>query len=140
MPSSITYDHRFAYAHDPDGEQYPRLSFQLATTSEPKLALDVDAHLDCGAGRSLFNGRLGSALGLDILSGSEITFQATTGALLVARVHPMRLTHPDLGSFDLDIAFSSSDIHRNLLGRDFFNLVQIGFRERHMMFYMTPNP
>jgi hypothetical protein len=48
--------------------------------------------------------------------------------------------HPDLGSFTLEVGFSSTDIHRNLLGRDFFNLAQIGFRERFLTLYVTPAP
>jgi hypothetical protein len=38
------------------------------------------------------------------------------------------------------VGFSSGEIHRNLLGRDFFNLAQIGFRERHLTFFITPSP
>lgn len=137
---TITYEHEFEYAHDPDGKRFPRLSFQIARAFDPQLTLDVDAYLDCGASRSLFSGRLGRVLGIDVLAGSEVVFQTTTGASLSARFHPVRLTHPDLGSFDLDVGFSSIDIHRNLLGRDFFDLAQIGFRERHLKFYVTPSP
>jgi hypothetical protein len=32
------------------------------------------------------------------------------------------------------------DIQRNLLGRDFFDLVQVGFRENHSEFYVEPSP
>jgi hypothetical protein len=137
---SITYEHEFEYAHDPGGERYPRLSCQIAKAAEPELTVDVDAHLDCGAGRSLFSGRIGAALDIDVLRGPEVVFQATTGGLLVAKLHPVQLTHPDLGSFSLEVGFSSIDIHRNLLGRDFFDLAQIGFREHHLTFYVTPVP
>ena len=47
-----------------------------------------------------------------------------------ACLHAVRLSHPELGCFDLEIGFSPFPLRRNLLGRDFFNLVQIGFRER----------
>jgi len=139
MPS-VTYDYQFEYAHDPDGQRYPRLSCQLASATEPELSIDVDAHLDSGARRSLFSGRIGASLGIEILRGPEVTFQATTGGILVARLHPVVLTHPDLGSFEFEVGFSSTDIHRNLLGRDFFDLAQIGFREHHQAFFVTPSP
>ena len=106
----VTYEHQFEYAHDPDGERYPRLSCQIAKAAEPEITVDVDAHLDSGAGRSLFSGLIGTALDIDV------------------------------GSFDFELGFSSTDIHRNLLGRDFFNLAQIGFREHHLTFYVTPAP
>ena len=38
--------------------------------------------------------------------------------------------HDSLGVNELMIAFSETRLTRNLLGRDFFNLFQIGFRER----------
>jgi len=43
-------------------------------------------------------------------------------------------------SYALEIGFSENPIRRNLLGRGFFNLIQIGFRERYLTFYMTPTP
>lgn len=55
-------------------------------------------------------------------------------------VHPIRLSHPDLGDFNLEIGFSTVPLRRNLLGRDFFNLVQIGFRERQQVFYVKTEP
>jgi len=69
---AVTYEHQFEYAHDPDGERFPRLSCQIAKASEPELTVDVDAHLDCGAGKSLFSGRIGVALGIDVLRGTEV--------------------------------------------------------------------
>ena len=35
---------------------------------------------------------------------------------------------------------ASVRIKRNLLGRDFFNLLQIGFRERRQVFYVSLEP
>jgi hypothetical protein len=137
---TVTYEHQFQYALDDTGDRYPRLSFRIAQSDEPEISVDVDAYLDCGAGRSLFNGRIGAALGIDVLSGEEVVFQATTGGLLVAKRHQVRLTHSSLGSFNLEVGFSTTDIHRNLLGRDFFDLAQIGFREHHLTFYVTPTP
>ena len=62
------------------------------------------------------------------------------GTVLTATIHPVRLTHSDLGDFELEVGFTSVNIKRNLLGRDFFNLLQIGFRERRQMFYVSLEP
>ncbi len=136
----VDYEYQIEYAHDPDGNRFPRLSFQVARADDPAVTVDTNAYLDSGAARSLFSGRIGMALGIDVLSGPDLTFQNTTGSRLVATLHPVRLTHPDLGSFTLEVGFSTTDIYRNLLGRDFFNLVQIGFRERFLTLFVTPSP
>ncbi len=52
----------------------------------------------------------------------------------------VQLAHADLGTFELEIAFSTSEIQRNLLGRDFFDLVQVGIREHHLELLVTPAP
>jgi hypothetical protein len=97
---------------------------------------DVIAYLDSGAQRSLFDGTLARLIGLDLLTGSRLSFTSAAGFSIEAMVHPVRLSHPEIGHFDLAIGFSTVPLRRNLLGRDFFNLVQIGFRERHQMFYV----
>ena len=40
----------------------------------------------------------------------------------------------------MELRFSIGQIQRNLLGRDFFNLMQIGFRERHLEVFLTASP
>lgn len=37
-----------------------------------------------------------------------------------------------------DESFSMADIQRNLLGRDFFDRIQVGFRESHSQFFIEP--
>jgi len=135
----VSYEYRFEYAHDPDG-RFPRLEVRVAKTGTPAEPIDVWAYLDSGAERSLFNGWIGAALGIDILEGPPIVYETGSGAPLSATLHSVRLFHPDLGEFDLEIGLSSSEIPRNLLGRDFFDLVQIGFREHHLAFFLTPRP
>jgi len=136
----VAYEYQIEYAYDLDGKRFPRLSFQIAKADDPAVTVDVAAYLDSGAERSLFSGRIGAALGIDVLSGPKLVYQSTTDSRLVATLHTVRLIHPDLGSFSLEVGFSTSAIQRNLLGRDFFNLVQIGFREHYLTFYITPTP
>ena len=45
------------------------------------------------------------------------------GTVLTATSHPVRLSHSDPGDFELEVGFTSVRIKRNLLGRDFFNLL-----------------
>ena len=137
---TVDYDHEMPYAHDENGERYPRLTLRLASPADPEQAIRTDAYLDSGAGRSLFNGELTPTLGIDLFAGPEFTFQSTTGDRLTARLHSVRIEHDLLGSFDMEVAFSTAHIGRNLLGRDFFSLIQIGFRDRHLVLYVTPQP
>lgn len=136
----VEYDHEIPYSHDPNGRQYPRLTVRVANPANEDLAVDVDAYLDSGIERSLFDGRFSRVLGIELLSGREITFQSTAGSSLTARLHSVRLSHPSLGSFGVDVGFSMGPIGRNLLGRDFFALMQIGFRESRLTLYMTAQP
>ena len=137
---TISYEHEFEYTCDEYGKWVPRLTFRASTPEDQEIALDVEAYLDLGAERSLFNGEVGVALGIDVLTGKPITYQSAIGGHLSATIHPVRLVHDDLGAFDLEVGFTSSEIRRNLLGRDFFNLIQIGIREHHLSFYVTPVP
>jgi len=137
---TVEYHHEIPYGYDGNGKQAPRLTIQLGNRGDGEQVVELDAYLDSGAERSLFDGRFAAVVGLDLLAGEEITFQSTAGAALTARLHPVRLSHASLGSFDLEVGFSTAQIGRNLLGRDFFGLVQIGFREHHSTVYVTTEP
>lgn len=136
----MSYDYQFNYIYDLNGEPYPGLVLRISLPHHPEQTLDIDAYFDSGTQRSLLDGQLGRAMGLDLLSGRPIRYTSVTGSGIDARLHRIQLSHPDLGNFELEIGFSIGQISRNLLGRDFFNLIQIGFREQHLTFYVTPNP
>lgn len=140
MASSVSYSHRFEYSYDEDGGRSPLLSVRVSNLDDPALMVDVDVAVDSGAERSLLDGQVGALLGLDVLRGPRLSFETMAGGVFTATLHAVRLSHPDLGMFELEVAFSQSEIRRNLLGRDFFDLVQIGFREHHLAFFMTPSP
>ncbi len=139
MPS-VSYEHSFDYGFDAEGRLRPILRFLLSNITEPSTAVELEATLDSGAERSLLNGQIGVALGLDVLRGPRLSFSTMGGGLLPATLHLVRLSHADLGTFELELAFSTVEIERNLLGRDFFDLVQVGFREHHLTFFVTPIP
>jgi hypothetical protein len=106
----------------------------------PGLGIDTDAYLDSGAEASLFNGDLLAALEIDLINDNRKSYGSTFGGAVTGYLHNIRLTLPDVGDFSMEIGFSHGEIRRNLLGRDFFNLVQIGFRERHSEYYLNPLP
>ncbi len=106
----------------------------------PEIGIDTEAYLDSGAEASLFNGGLLVALEMELMSGSRKSYSTTFGDSVTGYLHNVRLTLPSVGDFDLQVGFSNGDIRRNLLGRDFFNLVQVGFRESQLEYFLTPTP
>ena len=138
--TTVAYSHVFGYRYDEGGQRFPQLSFRVANPQDPSLAVDVDAFLDSGTERTLIDGQVAAILGLELFEGPRLTFETTAGGLLPAVQHRVVLAHAELGSFEMLTAFSTAAIRRNLLGRDFFDQVQIGFRERHFEFYVSPTP
>lgn len=137
---TVDYHHKIPYGYDVNGRHYPRLTLRLANFGDPDQAIDLDAYLDSGAERSLFDGRLAPVVGIDLLAGQVFSLQSTTGHALPARLHTVHIAHALLGSFCIEVAFSAEPIGRNLLGRDFFSLVQVGFRENRLALYVTALP
>ena len=137
---SVDYRHEFGYLPAGRNRSFPGLPIQIRNPNVPDQAVEVPAHLDSGTECSLFGGWIARSIGLDLLDGPPRHYASTAGASIEARVHRVALIHHLLGTFPLEVGFSVSNIHRNLLGRDFFNLLQIGFRERHLAFYVTPSP
>lgn len=135
---TVNYTTLFNYLYTERHRRFPGLSLQVQNPNSPDQAVDIEAHLDSGAEFSLFDGWIARAIGTDLLAGPVRRYAATRGGPFEARVHHILLLHADLGVFPLDIGFSTEEIRRNLLGRDFFNFVQIGFREHHLEFYVVP--
>lgn len=137
MPD-VSYPFRLDYLRDPvTGQPFPGLWLAVRHPVESK-QLEVQCHLDSGAEVSLFDGQIGKAIGLELQDGDSLTFSSTTGAEIVGRRHSVRIGHPELGVRPLEVAFSEAPILRNLLGRDFFGLFQIGFRERQSALMFAP--
>jgi hypothetical protein len=109
--TTVSYKHRFDYGHDADGRVCPMLRFVASNIADPSRSLDLEAGLDSGSERSLFNGRIGVALGLDVLSGPRLTYSTMAGGLLGV-LHSVRLIHADLGVFELEVGFSTAEIPR----------------------------
>ena len=133
---TVTYTHDFQYVEAGGDHHLPGLL--LSVQAPDGQAIEVDAFLDSGASHSLFNGEILPAIGLDVMAGPVKPYQGVMGPPLEARLHHVRLIHEQLGDFDLEVGFSTVRIARNLLGRDFFDRIQIGFREHHLMFFVEP--
>jgi len=137
--ATVTYAHDFPYRVTERGT-FPMVQVTLRSAHGDDQAIDVDAYLDSGAERSLFQGALLSGIGLNLFDGSLKRYQSVTGTTLEARVHLVRIEHEQLGEFELEIGFSVGEIARSLLGRDFFDRIQVGFREHHQMFFVESSP
>jgi hypothetical protein len=138
----VPYSHSFPYSTDPvSGRTFPGLPLRLSLPGNSELGVDVEPHLDTGTELSIFDGRLlVRALRLDLMAGREVILGSVGGSSLTVRIHRVALAHPTLGRFTLDAAISTVPIRRNLLGRDFFQHIQIGFREFHQTFLITTAP
>lgn len=136
---TVTYRYQFNYRQLESGP-FPLLQFRVSNPDNSELGLDVDAYVDSGAEGSIFGGHIISALGLELLNDRPKDYAPTFGGSLRGYLHRVLFSHPQLGTFNLEIGFSAEPIKRNLLGRDFFNYVQIGFRERQLEYYINPIP
>lgn len=134
----VAYDHELGYLRDSQtGNPFPGLWIVVRSVGSER-ELEIQAHLDTGTERTLLDGQVGRAIGLDLSTGDLLRFRSATGVELTARLHPVVFAHDELGAKDLTVAFSEARLTRNLLGRDYFNLFQIGFRERHSKILVTP--
>lgn len=136
---TVNYQHVFNYRHLEE-HTFPILQLRVLNPLDLDRGMDTDGYLDSGCQASLFEGSIASIIGLDLLAGEPKLYAPLSGPGIEARLHSIRLSHPDLGNFDLKVGFSLTRIPRNLLGRDFFNLMQVGFRERRLTFYMNRTP
>ena len=137
MATVIHFDHDVEYLDTPVGPA-PALMVALANPVRPGRFIDALAYLDTGAQRTVFDGEFAEGLGIDILRGKKVLMSATHGSSIGTREHHVTLSHPACGTLSLTICFSEEQIHRNLLGRDFLGLLQIGLRHYDQMFFVSP--
>jgi len=134
----VSYQHQFDYLSDGGSSSFPGIRTRISLPADPANGIEVVAHLDSGAQQSIFDGEISQVIGLDLMSGRPQVYQSTSRGQVNAMLHNVRLSHPILGTFDLEVGLTTTRIYRNLLGRDFFNLFQVGFRERYRQFLLTP--
>ena len=138
---TVEYTHEFDYGHAEKEGVCPVIAVSMSPAEmSSDEGIEIDAFLDSGASISLFNGSFLRGFDIEIMNDRGKVFTSTAGVPLTAYLHRIKLTLPEFSSFDLDVAFSINPIRRNLLGRDFFNLVQIGFRENHSKYFLISTP
>jgi hypothetical protein len=142
VSSTVFYSHSFPYSFDPvSGRTFPGLPIQISLQGNSDGVIETYAQLDSGAEFSIFDGKsIVQGLGLELMSGREITLASSAGFSLSARIHKVHVFNTDLGGFTYEVALSTVPIRRNLLGRDFFQHLQIGFREFHHTFLIANAP
>ena len=80
--ATVQYAYEIAYTYDPlTGDPFPILPLRVTNLSNPGTALDVNAYLDSGAQRSLFDGWIATSLGLDLLSGQALSYGSLGGII-----------------------------------------------------------
>ena len=136
--TTVTYRHTFQYPTLNDSS-FPALQIGIRIPGREE-SVDIDVYLDSGASESIFDGSYLAAIGGDLMAGEPKTFNATSGGSFQAMRHHIQMIHDQLGTFSLVVAFSLQPIRRSLLGRDFFSLAQIGFRENQLTFLVEPSP
>lgn len=136
---NVEYRYQYEYRYLGD-ERFPIIQLTITNPADLTQSIDVDAYIDSGAERSIFNGFVIPVIGLELLNGGRKEYSPTAGSAITAYLHRVRFGHPDLGTFDLEVGFSDVQLRRNLLGRDFFNLFQIGFRENQLLYFLDANP
>ena len=132
----VTYRYAFPYRLIPgEARDFPAIPVRLISAHG---MIDFLAILDSGSEQSLFDGTLLAPIGLSLFQGKLISLRSL-GGTVDAYQHAVEIEVQG-HRFPCEICFSSQPIRHNLLGRNFFTHIQLGFRERHLEIYFEPNP
>lgn len=97
----------------------------LVSLAYDQQALSVETKLDTGAAYCLFERKYAQRLGIEVESGQPLRMTTLTGSFL-AYGHELTLWVLDR-PFELTVYFAADEnIHRNLLGRNWMQLVRVG--------------
>lgn len=66
---TVSYTFELPYLYGANQRRAPGLLLQISNPDDSAQTLETDAYLDSGTERSLFDGQIAAALGLDLLSG-----------------------------------------------------------------------
>ncbi len=138
----VSYLYSFPYRPvDEKGSLFPCVPVRLKYGYKE---LDASAILDSGAEESLFDWRHATTLGLTINQGNRKDLSGLGGGKITAYLHTVSLMIGD-HTFTYKIGFPDPVLHTqplrcNLLGRNFFEHVKVGFREKYLEIYLDPTP
>lgn len=136
----VAYAERYPYRYETVDRAYPIFTVMLRNPLDATQAVEADGFLDSGAEISVFGGWVAQAIGLDPTAGRPWRLESALGAAISARRMEVHVQIPGVGRYPLIPAFVLDEMKRNLLGRDIFNMMQLGFQERHQEFLLGPNP
>ncbi|MBI3924104.1 MAG: hypothetical protein HY319_01055 [Armatimonadetes bacterium] len=97
------------------------------------------AVVDTGATETLLEGVHLRAAGIDIFSGRPRAFQGFLGTRATAYLHRCHVLVGEL-EVDLEVAFSTQPLLREVLGRDILAHFVLEVRERAMELSLKPDP
>lgn len=134
----VDYPLTYAYTLLNGGIIAPILPVRLISTDGLRHQ-DTTALVDSGADVSVFHAVFARAISIDIEAGREETATGVSGDISIY-YHRVQI-QVDTEIYDLEVGFTD-DLHtpENLLGRDWFNQIQLGFRENLREFYLRLEP
>ena len=106
----------------------------------PKGSINVDALIDSGADRRLFNAQIGREIGLEIEKGERETFSGIESGEIVAYLHKIKLQIIGIEKIvELEAGFTDAPGVFAILGEDgFFDAFKIKFEKDHDIIEITP--
>jgi len=106
----------------------------------PKGSVNVDALIDSGADRCLFNAQIGREIGLEIEKGEKESFSGIEGGEIVAYLHKVKLQIIGIDKIvELEAGFTDAPGVFAILGQDgFFDAFKIKFEKDHNIIEITP--
>jgi len=105
-----------------------------------KGSVSIDALIDSGADRCLFNAEIGREIGLDIKTGEKEIFSGIEGGQIIAYLHKIQLKIIGIEKrIEITAGFTDAPGVFAILGQDgFFDAFRIKFEKDHNIIEITP--
>lgn len=106
----------------------------------PKGSINIDALIDSGADRCLFNSQIGKEIGLEIEKGEREIFSGIEGGKLLAYLHKIHLQIIGINKIiEIIAGFTDAPGVFAILGQEgFFDAFKIKFEKAHNTIEITP--
>ena len=132
MSHNVEYEIDKDYTYMSNGNLAPQLIVRISSQNgEP---VEFAAVVDTGAEFSVFKADYLQSLGLNYIDGEKINVSSACNTFPVYK-HKIILSVLDKINFEVIVGFSDAT-RRDLLGRDFLDMVQFGMREHHRQFFL----
>jgi len=106
----------------------------------PKGSIYIDALVDSGADRCLFDAQIGREIGLEIEKGKKEIFSGVEGGEVVAYLHKIKLQITGIDKIvEIEAGFTDAPGIFAILGQDgFFDAFRIRFEKDHDIIEIVP--